>query len=39
VIERDSKNTQCSGQANGVVSFAPTRQRCTTSPDDVVRVE
>ena len=39
VIDRGSKNRQPSGQANGAVSLAPTRHRCTTSPEVVVRVE
>ena len=39
VIERGSKKRQSSGQANGATSAASTRQRCTMSPEGVVRVE
>jgi hypothetical protein len=39
VIDRDSKNRQSAGQANGATSAISTRQRCTTSWLGIVRVE
>jgi hypothetical protein len=39
LTDRGSKKMQPSGQANGACSAEPTRQRCTTSPAPVLRVE